>query len=248
MILCLTVFSLCDVRQKTCCFFWPLTCIHSCLHTHTQTQDLLPHVKLITRGASLCSQTSKALVSMATCSYSDDLQPQQVDGVTIATPATTTPSSVKTTHFLSEVLPTSGAISAAVQSATISKPRQDALCSQAAPTQARSQRAVVLATSTQQYVNREVQHSVVQKSNGQSSPPQYLIVTVTGEDGETTLACFIVLHHTWVTSSMAGWTSGSIKEGCTVWNLMMNRMDQWRIFATISIIATLYSWGWLWYF
>ncbi|XP_011477294.1 MHC class II regulatory factor RFX1 isoform X1 [Oryzias latipes] len=116
---------------------------------------------------------------MATCSYSDDLQPQQVDGVTIATPATTTPSSVKTTHFLSEVLPTSGAISAAVQSATISKPRQDALCSQAAPTQARSQRPVVLATSTQQYVNREVQHSVVQKSNGQSSPPQYLIVTVT---------------------------------------------------------------------
>ncbi|KAF6739151.1 MHC class II regulatory factor RFX1 [Oryzias melastigma] len=116
---------------------------------------------------------------MATCSYSDDLQPQQVDAVTIATPATTTPSSAKTTHFLSEVLPTSGAISATIQSATISKTRQDALCSQAAPTQARSQKAVVLATPTQPYVNREVQHSVVQKSNGQSSPSQYIIVTVT---------------------------------------------------------------------
>lgn len=123
---------------------------------------------------------------MATCSYSDDLQPQQVDAVTIATPATTTPSSAKTTHFLSEVLPTSGAISATIQSATISKTRQDALCSQAAPTQARSQKAVVLATPTQPYVNREVQHSVVQKSNGQSSPSQYIIVTVTGEDGENT--------------------------------------------------------------
>ncbi|XP_026158726.1 MHC class II regulatory factor RFX1 isoform X2 [Mastacembelus armatus] len=116
---------------------------------------------------------------MATSGYSGDLRPQQTNPVTIATPADTTPSSAKTAHFLSEIPPTSGTIATANQSATASKTGQDALCSQAPPTQAQSQKAVVLTTPTQHYVTPEIQHSAVQKSNGQSSSPQYIIVTVT---------------------------------------------------------------------
>ncbi|XP_076584008.1 MHC class II regulatory factor RFX1 isoform X4 [Chaetodon auriga] len=114
---------------------------------------------------------------MATSGYSEDLQPQQANTVTIATPAATTPT--KTAHFLSEIPPTSGTIAAANQSAAASKTGQDALCSQAPPTQAQSQKAVVPTTPTQHYVTPEIQHSAVQKSNGQSSSPQYIIVTVT---------------------------------------------------------------------
>lgn len=127
------------------------------------------------------NQCLKAQVAMATSGYSEDLQPQQANTVTIATPAATTPSSAKTAHFLSEIPPTSGNIASANQSAAASKTGQDALCSQAPPTQAQSQKAVVLTTPTQHYVTPEIQHSGVQKSNGQSSSPQYIIVTVTGE-------------------------------------------------------------------
>ncbi|XP_044202013.1 MHC class II regulatory factor RFX1 isoform X1 [Thunnus albacares] len=116
---------------------------------------------------------------MATSGYSEDLQPQQANTVTIATPAATTPSSAKAAHFLSEIPPTSGNIASANQSAAASKTGQDALCSQAPPTQAQSQKAVVLTTPTQHYVTPEIQHSSVQKSNGQSNSPQYIIVTVT---------------------------------------------------------------------
>lgn len=114
---------------------------------------------------------------MATCGYSEDLQPQQAGTVTMATPAVTTPSSVKTTHFLSEVSPASGTISSANQAAVASKTGQDALCSQAPPTQSQSQKPVVLTTPTQSY---NMQQTAVQKSNGQTSP-QYIIVAVSGE-------------------------------------------------------------------
>ncbi|XP_068995864.1 MHC class II regulatory factor RFX1 isoform X1 [Embiotoca jacksoni] len=116
---------------------------------------------------------------MATSGYSEDLQPQPANTVTIATPAATTPSSVKTANFLSEIPATSGTISSANQSAAASETGQDALCSPAPPAQAQSQKAVVLTTPTQHYVTPDIQHSAVQKSNGQSSSPQYIIVTVT---------------------------------------------------------------------
>ncbi|KAK2815816.1 hypothetical protein Q5P01_026283 [Channa striata] len=116
---------------------------------------------------------------MATSGYSGDLQPQQTNTVTIATPPVATPSSAKTAHFLSEIPPTSGTIATANQSVTASKTGQDALCSQAPPTQVQSQKPVVLTTAAQHYVTNEIQHSAVQKSNGQSSSPQYIIVTVT---------------------------------------------------------------------
>ncbi|XP_037328623.2 MHC class II regulatory factor RFX1 isoform X1 [Pungitius pungitius] len=115
---------------------------------------------------------------MATSGYSEDLQPQQANTVTIATPPATTTSSAKTAHFLSEIPPTSGTISSANRSANASKTAPDALCSQAPPT-SHSQKAVVLTTPTQHYVNPQIQHSAVQKSNGQSNSPQYIIVTVT---------------------------------------------------------------------
>ncbi|XP_054460112.1 MHC class II regulatory factor RFX1 isoform X2 [Anoplopoma fimbria] len=115
---------------------------------------------------------------MATSGYSEDLQPQQANTVTIATPPATTTSSAKTAHFLSEIPPTSGTIVSANQSSAASKTGQDALCSQAPPT-SQSQKAVVLTTPTQHYVNPDIQHSAVQKSNGQSNSPQYIIVTVT---------------------------------------------------------------------
>ncbi|XP_062243624.1 MHC class II regulatory factor RFX1 isoform X2 [Platichthys flesus] len=116
---------------------------------------------------------------MATSGYSEDLQPQQANSVTLATPASTTPSSTKTTHFLSEIPPASGATATANQSTGLSKAGQDALCSQAPPPQAQSQKAVVLTTPTQHYVSPTIQHSTVQKSNGPSGSPQYIIVTVT---------------------------------------------------------------------
>lgn len=116
---------------------------------------------------------------MATSGYSEDLQPQQANTVTIATPAATTPSSTKTAHFLSEIPAASGTIVSATSAA--SKPRQDALCSQTPGSQTQSQKAVVLTTPTQHYVTPDIQHSAAQKSNGQSSSPQYIIVTVTGE-------------------------------------------------------------------
>ncbi|XP_058496107.1 MHC class II regulatory factor RFX1 isoform X2 [Solea solea] len=115
---------------------------------------------------------------MATSGYSEDLQPQQANSVAIATPAATTPSTAKTAHFLSEIPPTSGTAATANQSATASKTGQDALCSQAPPTQAQSLKAVVLTTPTQHYVTSDIQHSAVQKNNGQSGSPQYIIVTV----------------------------------------------------------------------
>uniref|UniRef100_A0A3Q3XH50 RFX-type winged-helix domain-containing protein n=1 Tax=Mola mola TaxID=94237 RepID=A0A3Q3XH50_MOLML len=114
---------------------------------------------------------------MATSGYSEDLQPQQANTVTIATPAATTPSSTKTAHFLSEIPAASGTIVSATSAA--SKPRQDALCSRTPGSQTQSQKAVVLTTPTQHYVTPDIQHSAAQKSNGQSSSPQYIIVTVT---------------------------------------------------------------------
>ncbi|TNN69433.1 MHC class II regulatory factor RFX1 [Liparis tanakae] len=110
---------------------------------------------------------------MATSGYSEDLQPQQANTVTIATPpATTTSSSAKTAHFLSEMPPTSGT----VMSAAASKTGQGALCPRGTPI---GQKAAVLTAPTQHYGNPEVQHSAAQKSNGQSNSPQYIIVTVT---------------------------------------------------------------------
>uniref|UniRef100_A0A665T219 MHC class II regulatory factor RFX1-like n=1 Tax=Echeneis naucrates TaxID=173247 RepID=A0A665T219_ECHNA len=116
---------------------------------------------------------------MATSGYSEDLQPQQANTVTIATSAATTPSSAKTARFLSEIPPTSGTAATTNQSTAASKTGQDALCSQAPPAQAQSQKAGVLTTPTQHYVTPEIQHSTVQKSNGQGGSPQYIIVTVT---------------------------------------------------------------------
>ncbi|KAM9818242.1 MHC class II regulatory factor RFX1 isoform X2 [Syngnathus typhle] len=116
---------------------------------------------------------------MATSGYSEDLQPQQTNTVTIAsTPASTTPSSTKAAaaHFLAGLPLTSGSIASANQSA---KTGQDALSSQAPPTQAQSQKAAVLAAPTQHYISSEIQHTVAQKSNGQNTSPQYIIVTVT---------------------------------------------------------------------
>lgn len=115
----------------------------------------------------------KALVAMATSGYSEDLQPQQANAVTIATAAATPPSATKTAHFLSEIPPAPGSIVSASQSAAPSKtvpanPNANA-------------KAVVLTSPTPHYVTPDIQHSAAQKSNGQSSSPQYIIVTVTGE-------------------------------------------------------------------
>lgn len=138
---------------------------------------------------------------MATSGYSEDLQPQQANAVTIATPAsTTTPSSAKTALFRSEIPPSSGTGASANQSAAASKTGQDALCSQAPPT-SQSQKAVVLTTPTQHFVTPEIQHSVVQKSNGQSNSPQYIIVTVTGERLTNTCILHTVHTHTQYTFS-----------------------------------------------
>lgn len=154
---------------------------------------------------------------MATSGYSEDLQPQQANTVTIATPAATTPSSVKPAHFLSEIPPSSGMIASANQSATGSKKGQDARCSQAPPTQAQSQKAVVLTTPTQHYVATEIQ-----KSNGQNSSPQYIIVTVTGEctRNESNTVLF--------SSPMRRWTCYS-------------KQLNWTVFNS-SLISTVFLW------
>lgn len=110
---------------------------------------------------------------MATSGYSEDLQPQQANTVTIATPAATTPSSTKRAHFLPEIAPTSRTIASNNQSTSATKNGQ------VPASQTQSQKSVVLPTPTQHYVNPEVQRSAIQKSNGQSSSPQYIIVTVT---------------------------------------------------------------------
>ncbi|CAL8330524.1 unnamed protein product [Lota lota] len=111
---------------------------------------------------------------MSTSGYSEDLQSQQANTVTMAMPAAATPSASKPAHFLSEILPTSVAITTSNQSATASKSRQEALCAQVTSTMSQSQKAVLLTSPTQQYIATEIQ-----KSNGPSSSPQYIIVTVT---------------------------------------------------------------------
>lgn len=110
---------------------------------------------------------------MATSGYSEDLQPQQANAVTIATAAATPPSATKTAHFLSEIPPAPGSIVSASQSAAPSKTVP------ANPNP--NPKAVVLTSPTPHYVTPDIQHSAAQKSNGQSSSPQYIIVTVTGE-------------------------------------------------------------------
>uniref|UniRef100_A0A1A7WIG2 Regulatory factor X, 1b (Influences HLA class II expression) n=2 Tax=Iconisemion striatum TaxID=60296 RepID=A0A1A7WIG2_9TELE len=117
---------------------------------------------------------------MATCGYSEDLQPQQANAVTIATSTATTPSSAKTAHFLSEIPAASGTISPTNQTALASKAGEDTLCSQVPPTQ--NHKPVGLPTPSQPY---NIQQSTLQKSNGQSSSPQYIIVTVTEGSGHS---------------------------------------------------------------
>lgn len=119
---------------------------------------------------------------MATSGYSEDLQSQQTNTVTIATPTAAAPSAAKAAHFLSEIPPASTSITASNPSA-VSKAGQDALCSQAAANQ--NQKAVCLTSATQHYVTSDIQQSAAQKTNGQSSSPQYIIVTVTGERSTT---------------------------------------------------------------
>uniref|UniRef100_A0A1A8NRP2 Regulatory factor X, 1b (Influences HLA class II expression) n=1 Tax=Nothobranchius rachovii TaxID=451742 RepID=A0A1A8NRP2_9TELE len=117
---------------------------------------------------------------MATCGYSEDLQPQQASAVTIATSTATTLSSAKATHFLSEIPTASGTISSTNQAAVVSKAGQDTLCSQAPPTQ--SHKPVGLPTPPQLY---NIHQSTLQKSNGHGSSPQYIIVTVTEGSGHS---------------------------------------------------------------
>lgn len=116
-------------------------------------------------------------VAMATSGYSEDLQSQQANTVTIATAAATPPSATKAPHFLSEIAPAAGSIVSASHSATSSK------TGLAGPNPNQNQKAVVLTSSAPHYVTPDIQHAAAQKSNGQSSSPQYIIVTVTGEGG-----------------------------------------------------------------
>lgn len=113
------------------------------------------------------------LVAMATSGYSEDLQPQQANAVTIATAAATPPSATKAAHFLSEIAPAAGSIVSAASS-------KSGLAGQNLN---QNQKAVVLTSSAPHYVTPDIQHAAAQKSNGQSSSPQYIIVTVTGEGG-----------------------------------------------------------------
>lgn len=106
---------------------------------------------------------------METSGYSEDLQPQQANTVTIATAAATPPSATKAAHFLSEIAPAAGSIVSAGQSAAASK---------SGPA-SQNQKAVVLTSPAPHYVTPDIQHAAAQKSNGQSSSPQYIIVTVT---------------------------------------------------------------------
>ncbi|XP_068177488.1 MHC class II regulatory factor RFX1-like isoform X2 [Antennarius striatus] len=115
---------------------------------------------------------------MATSGYSEDLQPQHANTVTIATTTATTPSSAKVAHFLSKLAPASGTIAAADQSAATTKTAPDGLHPQTAAGLARNPKTVVLTTPTQHYVSPDVQHAG--HSNGhQGRSPQYIIVTVT---------------------------------------------------------------------
>lgn len=113
---------------------------------------------------------------MATSGYSEDLQSQQAN-VTIATPAAAAPSSAKAAHFLSEIPPASTSIAASNPSA-VSKAAGQAAANQ---NQNQNQKAVALTSASQHYVTSDIQQSAAQKTNGQSSSPQYIIVTVTGE-------------------------------------------------------------------
>lgn len=112
---------------------------------------------------------------MATSGYSEDLQPQQVNTVTMATAAATPPPGTKAPHFLPEIAPAARSIVPADQSAASSKTGLAG--------QNQNQKAVVLSSSVPHYVTSDIQHAAAQKSNGQSSSPQYIIVTVTGEGG-----------------------------------------------------------------
>uniref|UniRef100_A0AAZ3R1Y6 RFX-type winged-helix domain-containing protein n=1 Tax=Oncorhynchus tshawytscha TaxID=74940 RepID=A0AAZ3R1Y6_ONCTS len=104
---------------------------------------------------------------MATPGYTEELQPApQPNAVTIATQSAT-PSRSTPTQFNQSV-------------SIVSTAGQDKLPAQATPTKA--EKTVVLATPSQtQFVTAEIQSSAVQQSNGQSSTPQYIVVTVTGE-------------------------------------------------------------------
>lgn len=115
---------------------------------------------------------------MATSGYSEDLQSQQANAVTIATSAAAAPSSAKAAHFLSEIPPASSSIAASSLSAA-SKAAQDAHRSQTGANQ--NPKALALTGAAQHYVTSNIQQPAAQKSNGQSSSPQYIIVTVTGE-------------------------------------------------------------------
>uniref|UniRef100_A0AAV2LHM6 RFX-type winged-helix domain-containing protein n=1 Tax=Knipowitschia caucasica TaxID=637954 RepID=A0AAV2LHM6_KNICA len=95
----------------------------------------------------------KSVVAMATPGFSEDLQPQQANIVTITTAAAATPSSTKGAHFLSDIPPASRTTQSSLASNS----------TQAAPSQ--SQKTVVLANPTQHYVTSEVLHSATQKSN-----------------------------------------------------------------------------------
>ncbi|XP_055773649.1 MHC class II regulatory factor RFX1-like [Salvelinus fontinalis] len=102
---------------------------------------------------------------MATSGYTEELQPApQPNSVTIATQSAT-PSRSTPTQFNQSV-------------SIVSTTGQDKLPAQATLTKA--QKTVVLATPSQtQFVTTEIQSSAVQQSNGQSSTPQYIVVTVT---------------------------------------------------------------------
>uniref|UniRef100_A0A8L0DUQ7 Regulatory factor X, 1b (influences HLA class II expression) n=1 Tax=Oncorhynchus mykiss TaxID=8022 RepID=A0A8L0DUQ7_ONCMY len=102
---------------------------------------------------------------MATPGYTEELQPApQPNAVTIATQSAT-PSRSTPTQFNQSV-------------SIVSTAGQDKLPAQATPT--KTQKTVVLATPSQTpFVTAEIQSSAVQQSNGQSSTPQYIVVTVT---------------------------------------------------------------------
>uniref|UniRef100_A0A8K9XTF3 Regulatory factor X, 1b (influences HLA class II expression) n=1 Tax=Oncorhynchus mykiss TaxID=8022 RepID=A0A8K9XTF3_ONCMY len=102
---------------------------------------------------------------MATPGYTEELQPApQPNAVTIATQSAT-PSRSTPTQFNQSV-------------SIVSTAGQDKLPAQATPTKA--QKTVVLAAPSQTpFVTAEIQSSAVQQSNGQSSTPQYIVVTVT---------------------------------------------------------------------
>lgn len=108
---------------------------------------------------------------MATPGYSEDLQPQQANTITIATPTAATPSSTKSAHFLPDIRPASRTISSSNPSVPATKNAQ------VPPPQ--TQKSVVLTNPSQRFVTSEVQRSATQKNNADGSSPQYIVVTVT---------------------------------------------------------------------